>query len=165
MNLLTETQRNHVVCLAFLFSCQRTDFRRKGGQFARPSRPCQAKCFRARSLAPEPISVDSDCFDAGVGKSFRRRVPRGPQILGPVRLDVNVAPGTVTTLWATVLFQPTASAHCVFALKRPRVARDHLQPDPPRSYFSVLMHNLLCRLQLRLGFQRSFSALGTHDNG
>ena len=84
-----------LVCLDFLFSCQRADFRRKGGKSARPSRPCQAACFR--SLAPcqgaasEPIPVDPETVTACVVgmKKIELRRCRGPRILGPARAVVN----------------------------------------------------------------------------
>jgi hypothetical protein len=153
-------ERNHVVCLVILFSCQRTDLRRKGGQFARPLRPCQAKCFRARRLAQEPIPVDPEAdnyLDLEELKRSNYEKLQGPEILGPPRRLVNFAPDHLQLPTTPCYFNPPPLPS---SLARVPTVNGRGAVAIPRR----LMHKPLCMLQLPLRFRESKSRVGTQHN-
>jgi hypothetical protein len=100
--------------LSFLlsYSVVKEPTSRKGRQIARPSRPCQAECFRARprrfasSANPSRLTrTPVPTLGLGVGKIELPAAP-GSRSLCPAPPHVNIASGTLVTRYHPLLFQP-----------------------------------------------------------
>lgn len=167
----TDSRRNHVVCLAILFSCQRTDFRRKGGKIARPSRPCQAECFRSLELIPSDADTRNSLLRRGLKRTSGGAAGTADSMTGPPLCQHRV--GNSYNL-APRLAIPTAPLQrVVIVASKISVARDPAQRLAPRLY-SVLfrgfppppkLHKSLCKLGLLLTFSKIRSRVGTPHNG
>ena len=146
-------ERNHVVCLVILFSCQRADFRRKGGQSARPLRPCQAKCLRAIHRA-NPSRLTRTLLELRrFQRVLKRSAPQEPEILvsAPPRCQPCIRNGV--NLPPLTCYSNSRRSFVIRVFEKIFSRVDHQQRTEHPFYSSGLVHNLLCRLGLPLGFR------------
>ena len=141
----TDSPRNHVVCLAILFSCQRTDFRRRAARL--PDPPVRVK-RNVSTLYAKDIPSDAD---TGNYCRFRKELAAESQrkdqgvYVGPAALS-SIASGTVTTSSPHPLF------HRFCLVRRTSGRRSSL-------------HKLLCTQEVTARFSKIRSRVGTPDNG
>ena len=93
-------QRNHVVCLAILFSCQRADFVERAAVCRNPPVRVKQNVSVRFSRPREAIPVDPDiahCIDVWGFEKIELPVSPGPMSVCPVPLPVNFSPGTLPT--------------------------------------------------------------------
>lgn len=116
-------ERNHVVFVAILFSCQGTDVRERGGNPARPSRPCQAAQLhpvKPIRLTRTRLPLSICCWKRSAGSNCLRRL-QGPGSVRPRRLVVNYRKLGYQLCDAVDYSEP----------------RDRRQPDCPHCYSSL----------------------------
>ena len=146
-------QRNHVVCLAILFSCQGTDIRERGARLGAP--PIRVK--QNVSTFGERILSDAELLIRG--KNCRDFRTAGLRILLAASRRVNCA-GTATTLSPPGLFRDRGFRHPKNFV--PPRSRSQRLATPP--YSGPPLHNSLCRLGLLIGSATIWDPRGTQHN-
>ena len=143
---IVNLERNHVVFVAILFSCQGTDVRERAAILPDPH--VRVKRLGSTSRGANPSDADtltlSICFLEKIsGPELLCRL-QGPGILRSGRRFVN---------YREFCSQPRDPGDYF-------TPRDLRQPLGPTRYSIRLLHNLLCRFELWPVFQRSRTAQG-----
>ena len=141
----TNLERNHVVFVAILFSCQGTDVRERAAILPDP----HVRVKRVGSTPGEPNPSDADTLTLSI--CCLEKIC-GPEL--PCRLQGR---GSVRSGYPFVNYQFDSRRGAVDCLPRP----GSWSTRPPSSLFQlILLHNLLCRFELWPVFQRSRTAQG-----
>jgi len=143
---IVNLERNHVVFVAILFSCQGTDVRERAAILPDP----HVRVKRVGSNSGEPNPSDADTLTLSI--CFLEKIC-GPELL--CRLQ---GPGILRSRRHVV---NSRTFH--YQLRDPvdnSTPFDLRQPQAHALYSARSLHNLLCRFELRLVFQRSHAAQG-----
>ena len=155
----TDSRKESRCLSSILFSCQRTDFRRKGGHSAVAPPSVSSVMF---PLTREPIPADPDCdFSCLVVVNWKEPLAmQEPRMLRPGRGLVNLASGTGITASPALLFQPALVSACVLFEFQRSVLRELSQPPRSRPYSGKSCTNCCARSSYRL-FSKTASRVGT----
>jgi hypothetical protein len=143
---IANLERNHVVFVAILFSCQGTDVRERAAILPDPHVRVKRVGFTIREAYP----FDADTLTARMLLLERSAGANCLPLCRDWGVYVPAAP-----------LSTTASRVVNFVLPLTIPCRGSYTTCPPASLFQlVLLHNLLCRFELSSVFQRSRTAQG-----